>query len=86
MLDEFLEIFERDKERGGQGGGRQPKRGIRGFFSRLFGGGNAGADKPTDSPGPPAASGGADHPEERRSRSESTGRRERERDDGFDFD
>lgn len=87
MLDELLELFERDNERGGQGGGRQRKRGIRGFFSRLFGRGDAGGAAPADSSAPPAASGEPDRADERRGRTEGTaGRRERERDEGFDFD
>ena len=39
MFDELFEMFERDREPARPGERREERRGIRGFFSRMFGGG-----------------------------------------------
>lgn len=83
MLDELFEVFDRDGNDGRRQGqaGQQPKRGIRGFFSRLVGGG--GAQNPGTAPYDEDDD--DDRPERPGDRRTAKARR-RDRDDGYDFD
>ena len=84
MLDELFEMFERDNDRGGQRADGAQKRGIRGFFARRFGGGRS---RPIDdaSAAPVARRYDDDDDDFGRQRGPAR-RRDRDRDDGFDFD
>ena len=89
MLDELFEMFERDNDRGGRRADGAQKRGIRGFFSRRFGGGGS---RPIDDAGAaPVArqyrDDDHDDDDDTYGRDRRRGRRrDRDQDDGFDFD
>jgi hypothetical protein len=92
MLDELLEIFERDNDEGDRRDGRgrraapARKGGIRGFISRLFGSDGDGDQPPADRADRSYRD--RDDDDERYGRDERRRSERRDRDDdddGFDF-
>ena len=90
MLDELFELFDRDRRGQPRDGAQPPKKGIRGFFARMLGGGDHHDDAPRN--GESYAAAGRDRNrddddddprnDERHGRS---GRGRRRDDDGPDF-
>lgn len=88
MLDELFEMFDRD---GNRNTSQEPrKKGIRGFFSRLFGGGEDHDSRPAAERTDSARTRRGDHDDDDddddgyRGRQQPRSRRDRDS-DGFDF-
>ncbi len=88
MLDELFDLFDRDRRGQPRDGTQPPKKGIRGFFSRILGGGDHHDDAPRNGESYAAAGRDRDDDDDDPRNDERNGRSGRGRrrdDDGPDF-